>query len=132
MNSIFILFFLPSTTLSRPLPLPPTPPPHSTSLSAVPLSSHRGVASQNGNNINIVRARSLKNEEAYSYEYQDIGDKSSRVEAWGWRVPKEIPKKLKKNSDRPFFNPGKGNEKSHWDWNCMPGRGVIPQPHRKS
>ncbi|KAL2347249.1 hypothetical protein Fmac_001249 [Flemingia macrophylla] len=91
MNSIFIPFFLPSATLSRPLPLPPTPPPHSTSLCrafVVPSRQDfpplKGVASQNGNNINIVRARSLKNEEAYSYEYQDIGDKSSRVEAWGW------------------------------------------------
>ncbi|KAL2333946.1 hypothetical protein Fmac_015159 [Flemingia macrophylla] len=47
-------------------------------------SGEEGVAPQNGNNINTMRVRSIKNEEVYNYEYQDMRDKPSKFEVWGW------------------------------------------------
>ncbi|KAL2331931.1 hypothetical protein Fmac_019512 [Flemingia macrophylla] len=36
-------------------------------------------------------------------------------------------------SPHQLFNPGKGGVRtSLWEWVCMSGRGVVPQPHRKS
>ncbi|KAL2319899.1 hypothetical protein Fmac_028868 [Flemingia macrophylla] len=101
-----------------------------------------------GNCINMVLEQDASGEDALkgwlvaAYAAQensqeDIGRNQEGVSPHQFFNPGELSRRYREESKgvspHQFFNLGKGGVRtSLWEWVCMPGRRVVPRPHRKS